>query len=147
MLFYDQNGALAQFQGFNNSTHEYRINNIAAGGSIDFMIGSTSKFLVANNGFIEVSPADDCEQRFQARGAVDPLGNQLQAAHFGRAPSSDTRSGTSTGVSVRNPSTISQATTSKTSAAIRRKIPCMPVWDAMASIRSVHRVEQGAAFL
>jgi len=29
MLFYDQNGALTQFQGFNNSTHEYRINNIA----------------------------------------------------------------------------------------------------------------------
>jgi hypothetical protein len=26
MLFYDQNGALGQFQGFNNSTHEYRIN-------------------------------------------------------------------------------------------------------------------------
>ena len=29
MLFYDQNGALGQFQGFNNVTHEYRINNIA----------------------------------------------------------------------------------------------------------------------
>src|SRR5439155_26425456 len=50
MLFYDQNGAVAQFQGFNNSTHEYRINNIASGGSINFMIGSSSKFLVANNG-------------------------------------------------------------------------------------------------
>ena len=40
MLFYDQNGALGQFQGFNNSTHEYRINNIATGGSINFMIGT-----------------------------------------------------------------------------------------------------------
>ena len=29
MLFYDQIGALGQFQGFNNVTHEYRINNIA----------------------------------------------------------------------------------------------------------------------
>ena len=29
MLFYDQNGALGQFQGFNNVTHEYRINNVA----------------------------------------------------------------------------------------------------------------------
>jgi hypothetical protein len=51
MLFYDQNGALGQFQGFNNVTHEYRINNIAqnAGvfnGSINFMLGSTSRFLV-----------------------------------------------------------------------------------------------------
>jgi hypothetical protein len=55
MLFYDQNGALGQFQGFNNSTHEYRINNIAAGGSINFMIGSASKFLVANNGNVTVA--------------------------------------------------------------------------------------------
>jgi hypothetical protein len=37
MLFYDHNGALGQFQGFNNLTHEYRINNIASGGSINFM--------------------------------------------------------------------------------------------------------------
>ena len=42
MLFYDQNGALGQFQGFNNVTHEYRINNIASGGSINFMIGGSS---------------------------------------------------------------------------------------------------------
>jgi hypothetical protein len=55
MLFYDQNGALGQFQGFNNSTHEYRINNIASGGKINFMIGNSSKFLVANNGNIGVS--------------------------------------------------------------------------------------------
>ena len=32
MLFYDQNGALGQFQGFNNVTHEYRINNVARTG-------------------------------------------------------------------------------------------------------------------
>jgi hypothetical protein len=55
MLFYDQNGALGQFQGFNNSTHEYRINNIAAGGTINFMIGSASKFQVANNGNVTVA--------------------------------------------------------------------------------------------
>jgi hypothetical protein len=57
MLFYDQNGALGQFQGFNNSTHENRINNIASNGTINFMIGSSSKFRVANNGYVEVSPA------------------------------------------------------------------------------------------
>lgn len=54
MLFYDQNGALGQFQGFNNSTHEYRINNIASSGSINFMIGSSSKFVVANTGRIGI---------------------------------------------------------------------------------------------
>jgi hypothetical protein len=52
MLFYDQNGAVGQFQGFNNSTHEYRINNVAAGGTINFMIGGSSKLQVANNGVI-----------------------------------------------------------------------------------------------
>ena len=58
MLFYDQNGALGQFQGFNNSTHEYRINNIAANGTINFMIGSSSKFKVANNGYIGIGTAN-----------------------------------------------------------------------------------------
>jgi hypothetical protein len=59
MLFYDQNGALGQFQGFNNGTHEYRINNIAmnAGnfdGSINFMIGSASKFFVNSSGRVGI---------------------------------------------------------------------------------------------
>jgi hypothetical protein len=53
-LFYDQNGALGQFQGFNNLTHEYRINNIAAGGSINFMLASSPKFTVANSGFVGI---------------------------------------------------------------------------------------------
>jgi hypothetical protein len=57
MLFFDQTGALGQFQGFNNSTHEYRINNIASNGSINFMIGSSSKFRVAPNGNIGIGVA------------------------------------------------------------------------------------------
>jgi len=55
MLFYDHTGALGQFQGFNNATHEYRINNIASSGSINFMIGSTSRFKVNNNGRIGIN--------------------------------------------------------------------------------------------
>src|SRR5262249_55221313 len=47
-------GALGQFQGFNNSTHEYRINNIASGGTINFMLGGTSRFLVNNDGRIRL---------------------------------------------------------------------------------------------
>jgi hypothetical protein len=56
MLFYDQNGALGQFQGFNNVTHEYRINNVATApaGSINFMVGNTSRFLVASTGNIGI---------------------------------------------------------------------------------------------
>lgn len=61
MLFYDQNGALGQFQGFNNGTHEYRINNVASGGTINFMIASTSRFFVGSTGSIGINtstPAD-----------------------------------------------------------------------------------------
>jgi Chaperone of endosialidase len=60
MLFFDQNGALAQFQGFTNATHEYRINNIAKNGSnqydgsINFLVGSSSKFSIATSGNIGI---------------------------------------------------------------------------------------------
>ena len=54
MLFYDQFGAVAQFQGFNNLTHEYRINNVATNASINFMTASTSRFIVAPNGNIGI---------------------------------------------------------------------------------------------
>ena len=61
MLFFDHNNQLGQFQGFNNSTHEYRINNIARvtpggafNGSINFMTGSTSRFFVGSNGNIGI---------------------------------------------------------------------------------------------
>jgi hypothetical protein len=61
MLFYDHTNALAQFQGYNNVTHEYRINNIARvtpggafNGSINFMLGGASKFIVAPNGNIGI---------------------------------------------------------------------------------------------
>jgi hypothetical protein len=61
MLFFDHTNALTQFQGYNNSTHEYRINNIARvspggafNGSINFMIGGTSRFFVSSIGNVGV---------------------------------------------------------------------------------------------
>lgn len=54
MMFYDQNSQLAQFQGFSNGTHEYRINNIATNGSINFMLASNSKFLISSTGDIGI---------------------------------------------------------------------------------------------
>ena len=57
MLFYDHLGNLGQFQGFNNSTKEYRINNIGVGGTINFMIGGSSKFKIANSGNIGIGNA------------------------------------------------------------------------------------------
>jgi len=60
MLFYDQNGALAQVQGFNNTNHAYVINNIAKNGanqfdgSIHFLTGSQSRFFVSSTGAIGI---------------------------------------------------------------------------------------------
>jgi hypothetical protein len=75
MLFYDQNGALGQFQGFNNITHEYRINNIASGGSINFMLGSSSKFLVAPSGNIGIGVVPGATEKLRVAGNVVVDGN------------------------------------------------------------------------
>ncbi len=74
MLFYDQNGALTQFQGFNNATHEYRINNIASGGTINFMVGGSSRFFVATNGNIGIGTAAPTA-KLQVAGDVTVSGN------------------------------------------------------------------------
>ena len=55
MLFYDQFGALQQFQGFNNVTHEYRINNVGTNASINFMLGNVSRFKVDSTGGTTIS--------------------------------------------------------------------------------------------
>jgi hypothetical protein len=52
MLFYDQNGALAQFQGFNNANHAYVINNIASGGIIKFRTGGIDGFVLDGTGHV-----------------------------------------------------------------------------------------------
>ncbi len=71
MLFYDHTGALRQFQGYNNGTGEYRINNISPTGSINFMIGSTSRFKVDTTGRVgigEPSPAYTLDVRHGGNG-------------------------------------------------------------------------------
>jgi hypothetical protein len=54
MQFYDHTGALSAFQGFKNLTNEYRINNTAFGGSINFLTGGTSRFRIDNNGNVGI---------------------------------------------------------------------------------------------
>jgi hypothetical protein len=74
MLFFDQNGALAQFQGFGNFSHEYRINNIAAGGSINFLTANVSRFTVASNGNVGIGTAAPVT-KLQVAGDVTVDGN------------------------------------------------------------------------
>src|SRR4029077_2667709 len=57
----DHTNALTQFQGYNNATHEYRINNIARvapggafNGSINFMTGNISRFFVTSVGGVGI---------------------------------------------------------------------------------------------
>ena len=75
MLFFDQNGALAQFQGFSNTSHEYRINNIASGGSINFLVGSSSRFLIAPTGNIGIGAVPAPTEKLRVAGNVMVDGN------------------------------------------------------------------------
>jgi hypothetical protein len=75
MLFYDHTNALTQFQGYNNSTHEYRINNIAPNGSINFMLGGSSKFLVAPSGNIGLGVVPGATEKLRVAGNVVVDGN------------------------------------------------------------------------
>jgi hypothetical protein len=88
MLFFDQNGALGQFQGFNNSSHEYRINNVAKvapggafNGSINFMIGNTSRFFIASNGNVGIGTTSLAVPGLE-------VSNALTGAAFGRIAAS-----------------------------------------------------------
>ena len=63
MLFYDHNGVLSQFQGFNNTNHAYLINNIARNGasqfdgSYSFLIGSTPRLYIGSAGNVGIGTA------------------------------------------------------------------------------------------
>ncbi len=45
-LMFDHTGALGVFQGFNNLTKEYRINNVGSGGTIHFLQGGATRSIV-----------------------------------------------------------------------------------------------------
>ena len=90
MLFYDHTGALTQFQGYNNITHEYRINNIARvspggafNGSINFMLGGTSKFFVSPVTVGIGTTAPDTTSNLDVSNAVSGSGStNLQISAF-----------------------------------------------------------------
>jgi hypothetical protein len=88
MLFFDQNNALGQFQGFNNVTHEYRINNIARNGasqfdgSINFMIGSTSRFFINSVGQVGIGTATPVGQLEVSNGSSGTSAAILHVSSF-----------------------------------------------------------------
>jgi Chaperone of endosialidase len=71
MLFYDHNGVVSQFQGFNNATHGYVINNVATNGSINFALGGASRFFVQTNGNIGLSTAPQAALHIAKRADID----------------------------------------------------------------------------
>jgi hypothetical protein len=93
MLFFDQLDQLAQFQGFSNGTHEYRINNIARvspggafNGSINFMIGSASRLFVASSGNVGIGTTLP-STNFEVSNALVPTPNAaVLAASYGNSP-------------------------------------------------------------
>lgn len=70
MLFYDHAGILRQFQGYNNGTGEYRINNISPSGSINFLLSGTSRFAVANNGSVGIGTATPTRAKLEVVGQI-----------------------------------------------------------------------------
>ena len=72
-LFYDQNGTVANFHGFNNLTHEYRVNNIASSGTINLMLGGTSRLKVAANG--DVGIGVNPSFKFDVAGDINSTGD------------------------------------------------------------------------
>jgi hypothetical protein len=83
--------SLSVFTGFSNSTDEYRVNNIAANGFINFLINGTSELYVKNNGNIGLSTDNPSEAlhvvgnaRITAMNAIGDIGANangvLQAA-------------------------------------------------------------------
>lgn len=83
MLFYDHTGTLRQFQGYNNGTGEYRINNISPTGSINFLIGGTSRFVVANSGNIGIGTATPTRARLEVVGSVTNQPNPGNVSYLG----------------------------------------------------------------
>lgn len=60
VYYFDNNNIASVFNGFNNSTHEYRFNNMATNGAINFLLSGASKLAIATNGYIGIgttSPA------------------------------------------------------------------------------------------
>ena len=92
MLFYDHTGALTQFQGYNNShpriPHQQH-RGVAGGafnGSINFMLGGTSRFFVGSNGNVGIgtaSPVDEPrgQQRTVGLWHVERLVDHLRQHH------------------------------------------------------------------
>jgi hypothetical protein len=75
MLYYEANGSLAVFQGYVNSSNEFRFNNVVSGGTLNFMAGGSSRLYVKNDGNVGIGTTDPASFKLQVAGDIGPNAN------------------------------------------------------------------------
>jgi hypothetical protein len=96
--YLSNSGSPRVFTGFNNSNgQEFRFNNFASGGYIDFLIGGTSGLRIANTRNILINTTTDAGFRLDVNGTLRSLGFTLRtstADHYATAFTTTTTDGT-----------------------------------------------------
>lgn len=73
--YIDNSGSVKVFTGFNNSNgQEFRFNNIASGGYIDFLIGGTTGLKLFNNRNVTIGSATDAGYKLDVNGTQRVFG-------------------------------------------------------------------------
>ena len=91
--YIDNNGNVKVFTGFNNSnTQEFRFNNIATNGYIDFLIGSTSTLKLFNSRNVGLGQTSDAGYKLDVNGTARATQYNLSALNT--APATATSTGT-----------------------------------------------------
>ena len=83
--YIDNSGNVKVFTGFNNGNgQEFRFNNVASGGYIDFLIGGTTGLKLFNNRNVTIGSATDAGYKLDVNGIarVTPNGSAISAFYI-----------------------------------------------------------------